>query len=127
MSRSRLCAMASVVGLVVLMIFGNLWTVLGNYRMHVLLRHGGTWWIDVPPGSTQFLPSMCLAISTAPIATPGPIAWTRVADGFEIADLPALVDGQAVDHVLLARIDPVHFRFEVRTAPAGDNTRTHGA
>jgi uncharacterized protein YigE (DUF2233 family) len=63
---------------------------------------------------------MRLAPGTVPPVTPGEFAWRRIAEGFEIADLPVIANGQAVDHVLLARIDPARFRFEIRNASDGD-------
>jgi hypothetical protein len=50
----------------------------------------------------------------------GPFEWHRAAEGFDVAELPVLVSGEEVDHVLLARVDPARFRFLVRSAPAGN-------
>ena len=63
---------------------------------------------------------MRLALNAAPVAAPGAFSWHTVSDGFDVADLPAMADGQAVDHVLLARSDPARFRLEVRNASDGD-------
>ncbi len=119
--RGRLLAGALACGLVLAVgALGGVWAYAGVYGLHVLFRHGGTWWVPVGTDSAWLSPSMRLALATAPVATPGEVRWRPVAAGFDAADLPALVDGRDVDHVLLARIDPARFRFEVRVAPAGD-------
>ena len=99
---------------------GGVWAYAGVYGLHVLFRHGGTWWVPVGTDSARLSPSMRLALAAAPVATPGALRWRTVDAGFDTADLPAVVDGHDVDHVLLARIDPARFRFEVRTAWKGD-------
>jgi len=91
-----------------------------SYALHVVLRHGGTWWRDVPPDSPHLSPAMRLALAEAPDAEPGDVAWLRLASGFETSDLPVAVGDQIVDHILLARIDPAQYRFVLRNAPAGD-------
>src|SRR3954462_13452768 len=99
---------------------GALWFYAGGYGFSVLLRHGGFFWTSVKPDSPQLSPSMRLALGAAPpIASPGAFQWQTIAEGFETADLPVLADGQTVDHLMLARIDPKRFHFVVRTAPGG--------
>ena len=90
------------------------------YGLHVALRHGGTWWVGVGTDSKWMSPSMRLALRQAPPATPGTLNWRTIADRFEVADLAAMVDGREVDRLLLARIDPAKYRFDVRTAYRGD-------
>jgi hypothetical protein len=107
------------VSLVLVLMIGGMWAYAGSYAFGVLLRHGGFFWTSVKPDSPQLSPSMRLALGAAPVASPGAFQWQTIADGFETADLPALADGSAVDHILLARIDPKRFRFVVRIAPAG--------
>jgi exopolysaccharide biosynthesis protein len=63
---------------------------------------------------------MRLALARSPAGAPGSFEWRTIGQGFEAAELPVLVDGQEVDRILLARIDPARFRFVVRNAPAGD-------
>jgi hypothetical protein len=63
---------------------------------------------------------MRLALASAPTAVPGPVAWQKIDNGFEVADLAALVNGKDVDHFYLARIDPMRFRFALRNQPSGD-------
>ncbi len=118
--RRLLVGLLGAGGLAVLAALSGLWAYAGSYGLHVLLRHGGTYWVSVPTDSARLSPSMRLALGAAPTATPGELRWRTVREGFEVADLPATVDGRAVDHMLLARIDPARFRFEVRNAPDGD-------
>jgi hypothetical protein len=63
---------------------------------------------------------MRLALASQPVAVAGAIKWHGIAQGFEVADLAVIVDGSAVDHIQLARIDPKEFRFVVRNSYAGD-------
>lgn len=96
------------------------WADHGSYGLHVVIRHGGTYWLPVGTDSSRLSPSMRLALVSAPAATPGDFSWKTIRNGFEVGDLPVEVDGQAVDHIMLARIDPARFRFAAKTAPAGD-------
>jgi exopolysaccharide biosynthesis protein len=63
---------------------------------------------------------MRIALRSAPDAVSGAFQWRTIASGFEVADLPVIADGQVVDRILLARIDPNHYRFIVRNASDGD-------
>jgi hypothetical protein len=114
---------AGVVGagcLVALLGLGSIWGYAGVYGLNVLFRHGGSWWANVATDSGWMSSSMRVALAAAPVAAPGSVTWQVIGDGFEVADLPAMVGGHDVDHVLLARIDPAKFRFEVRTADKGN-------
>jgi hypothetical protein len=112
--------LAIVCCLTVVLATGGVWAYAGVYGIHVLYRHGGTFWLPVGVDSPFLSPAMRLALAEAPAAVPGAFNWRSIAAGFEVADLPAVADGRAVDHVLLARIDPTCFRFVVRSASAGD-------
>jgi hypothetical protein len=79
--------------LAALLAVGTVWARAGSYGLHVLFRHGGTYWLDVTPDSARLSPAMRLALGAAPVAAPGEMAWRAVAAGFEVADLPAMVDG----------------------------------
>ncbi len=98
----------------------GLWIYAGSYGVHALFRHGGTYWVNVDANSARLSPSMRLARGKTPHVAPGRFAWRRIAGGFEISDLPVMADGQAVDDVLLARINPELFRFELLNASDGD-------
>lgn len=101
-------------------ILGGVWAGSGVYGLHVVLRHGGSWWVPVETDSPRLSSSMRLALGAAPVARPGDLQWHTLSVGFEVADLSAMVGEQDVDHVLLARIDPSHFRFVVRNASNGN-------
>ena len=47
-------------------------------------------------------------------------AWQQLRPGFEVAELRAIADDREVDRILVARIDPARFRFEVHNSPARD-------
>ena len=55
-----------------------------------------------------------------PVALTGLMVWRQPEPGFEVADMPVLVDGREVDRIMLSRIDPARFRFVTRNAPSGD-------
>ena len=119
-ARRLLVGLLSTGCLAVLVALGGIWAYAGTYGLHVLFRHGGTYWVSVSTDSPRLSPSMRLALGEAPAATPGELRWRALREGFEVADLPAMVDERAVDHVLLARVDPSRFRFEVQNASQGD-------
>ena len=54
-----------------------------------------------------------------PTAAVGEARWRPAADGFDVAELPALVDGTEVDRILLSRIDPARYRFRARADRPG--------
>jgi hypothetical protein len=92
----------------------------GLYGINVVLRRGGSVWSSVARDDPRLTPAVQLALKGA-VGAPGPLAWTLQRPGFEVGELPILVDGRAVDRLLLARIDPALWRFSVHTAPAGDH------
>ena len=53
--------------------------------------------MGVGTDSRWMSPSMRLALGPAPPATPGTLDWRTIAEGFEVADLAALVSGREVD------------------------------
>jgi hypothetical protein len=99
---------------------GALWVYAGAYGFHVLLRQGGSYWVPVTPDSPRLSAAMRLALRDDPPATPGALAWRSVAPDFEVTELPAMAEGQEVDRIMLARIDPARFRFVVRVSSAGE-------
>jgi hypothetical protein len=111
----------SFLGLIVASgIFGGVWAFAGTHRLGVLIRNGGTYWVEVSPSSKRLSASMRLALAKDPVAKAGSMVWRLLEPGFEVADLPALVDGREVDRIYLARIDPAYFRFVVQNALSGD-------
>jgi hypothetical protein len=45
--------------------------------------------------------------------------WTPLRPGFEVSEVPVVANGVEVDRVLVARIDPRLYRFDVRNDPHG--------
>lgn len=99
---------------------GAIWVYGGSYGFHALLQHRGTFWVDVKTDDPRLSPSMRLALQDPPPASAGGFDWREVSPGFEVGELPVIVGGSEVDRVMLARVDPARFRFEVRNASAGD-------
>ena len=91
----------------------------GLYGVNVVLRRGGSVWPVVARDDPRLTPAVRLALAGA-VGAPGAVTWSEPAPGFEVAELPVLVDGVAVDRLLLARLDPARWRFSVHAAPAGN-------
>lgn len=84
-----------------------------DHRLSSKGRRGLALWIVAgvlvtSPGSTQ---------AQSAGTSPGPLTWSAPAPGFEVAELPILAGGAEVDKLLVARIDPARFKFEVHAAP----------
>lgn len=99
--------------------FAWLYTVYGDYGLHVVLQRGVSVWSAVSRDDPRLTRAARLALHGAH-ATPGSFVWTTRAEGFETAEIPLLVDGEVVDKLYIARIDPAHWRFRVFNHPAGD-------
>jgi hypothetical protein len=99
---------------------GGLWLYAGWYGFNVLLRHGGTYWISLKADDPRLSPSMRLALRGPPPASAGGLDWREIGPGFQVGELPVIAGGAEVDRIVLARIDPARFRFEIRNASAGD-------
>ena len=120
MARKLAVAFCLCAGLVIALA-GAIYAVAGPYGLNTVLRLGGTSWVTVTPNDPRLSPSMRAALSrSSPTSVAGQHRWREVAPGFEVTEMPVLAGGQEVDRLLLSRIDPAQFRFEVRTAPAGN-------
>jgi hypothetical protein len=109
----------AVAGLAGLYVYG------GAHTVNSLLRGGGLLWIRVAADDVRLSPAMRLALRDRNVmATPATFAWRPIASGFEVAELPVLVDGREVDRIMLARVAPDRYRFIVRTTSTG--TRSLG-
>jgi hypothetical protein len=98
-----------------------LYLYAGLYGFNVVLKRGGTIWVDITPTDPRLTPSMRQALQVPPPpAQAGVLTWTLLRPGFEIAELPVTSGGAEVDRILLARIDPQAFRFEIFSRPSGD-------
>ena len=101
----------------------------GSYGIHAILR-GGFIWHSISDDDPRISDSMRMALrDPAPAVVPGKLEWHSVGDGFEVAELPVLAEGASVrsdstmslvDKILLARIDPSLYRFQVQNVPAGN-------
>lgn len=100
----------------------GLYAYAGIYGLNVFLRRGGSIWLTVTPDDPRISPSMRLALRSSPTAgEPGNFFWSEIASGFDVAELPVLVEGKEVDRILLSRIDPKRFRIELHNTPSGAN------
>ncbi len=116
----KFLAALAVVLLVVAAGAGYVWQRNGAYGFDVVVRRGGTLWIDVKADDPRLSPSMRLALQPViPAVTAGPVSWREVESGFEVAEMPVLADGREVDRLLLNRVDPKRFKLVARNYPAG--------
>ncbi|WP_203070667.1 phosphodiester glycosidase family protein [Falsiroseomonas ponticola] len=119
--RRRLAWLAGLALLAILAGLAWAYAQAGLYGVTIVLRRGGSYWVDVTRDDARLSPSMRLALrDPMPEVRAGPIAWRSLAEGFEVAEMPVLAGEAEVDRLLLARIDPRHFRLIARAAPAGN-------
>lgn len=114
---------AALYGLPILLLasLAGFYLYAGTYGINVVLRRGATIWLSISPDDSRISNSMRIALhSPAPPATAGRLEWRPVADGFEVAELPVFAGGSRVDQLLLARLDPALYRFQVYNAPDGN-------
>jgi Phosphodiester glycosidase len=99
----------------------GLYAAAGTYGFNVVFRRGVWLRVTVAPDDARLSAPMRLALRdpSGPVAA-GPLSWRTIAQGFEAGELAVIAEGREVERISLARIDPVHFRFVVRNAPAGD-------
>ncbi|MGO9543984.1 MAG: phosphodiester glycosidase family protein [Rhodomicrobium sp.] len=86
----------------------------------VAVGFGSLLWIPIS-ADTFWLPRpISLALrDPSPQAVPGSVTWTEASGGFETGRLGALLNGEKVDEIVLARIDPAKYRFEILNDPSG--------
>ena len=92
----------------------------GVYGINVVLLRGGSVWPSMGRDDPRLTRAARLALKGA-VGVPGPLTWSEPRAGFEVGELPVLVNGEEVDRLHLARIDPARWRFSVHSAPAGDH------
>jgi Phosphodiester glycosidase len=86
----------------------------------IVARRGASAWVAITPTDPRISQSMRIALGNpVPVAIAGPFQWARRADGLETTEMPVLADGHEVDRILLVRVDPDRYRFEILNAPAG--------
>lgn len=84
-----------------------------------IVKYGSVVWIPVSEKSWLLSKPVRMALHR-PVADarPGDFSWRSVVPGFEAGELPVIADGIEVDRILVARIDPAKFRFEVLNDPS---------
>jgi hypothetical protein len=103
------------------LLVAGVYASFGTYGLFNVLRRETMIWVAAEPGDASLSASMRLALQPQPPeAASGAFAWAEVDRGFDVAELPVMAGDAEVDRILLARIDPAHFRFEVRNRPSGD-------
>jgi hypothetical protein len=120
--RKRPAAAALVVAAFALgLAVAGIYAYAGVYGLNAILRRGGSVWVSVTADDPRLSASMRLALAErVPHADAGPLEWHRLDEGFDVAELPVMAAGSEADRLLLTRVDPARFRFEVRNAPAGN-------
>jgi hypothetical protein len=106
---------------VMLGIAGGIYWHGGLYGFNKVWRRGISVWTASGPDDPRISPSMRLAVTGAiPEVTSGDFSWREIRPGFQVGELPVLAGGREADRILLARIDPVRFRFAVKNRASGD-------
>jgi Phosphodiester glycosidase len=90
------------------------------YVVRAFLHGRGGYWIDVRRDDPSLSPSVRRALRDAPSASPGKLEWRMIREGFEAGELAVVVDRSEVDRMILVRVAPAKFRFEVRNEPSGN-------
>ena len=117
----KLLRNAAIAGALVLMLaISGVWLFGGSYAIRAVLRHGGFFWIKMQADDPRLSASIRTALREPPPVTAGPLEWRQVRTGFEVAELPVIAGDGEVDRILLARVDPALFRFEVHHSPSGE-------
>jgi hypothetical protein len=121
MSRPRKFGLWAAAALIGCAAAGGCYFYAGWYGFNVIARRGASVWVAITPKDPRISESMRVALrDPVPQAQCGAFQWDRHAEGLETTELPVLADGNEVDRLMLVRIDPARYRFEVRNAPAGD-------
>ena len=112
----------TALGLCLVLTIGGAWLYGRFYSVNALLRHGGSHWTTVKADDPALSPSMRLALAKSPAAKPGRVNWRWIDLGFEVGELPVMVDGKEVDRILLTRIDPARYRFALFNDATGSRS-----
>jgi Phosphodiester glycosidase len=92
----------------------------GAYGLKVIFRREAMIWVASKPDDARISASMRLALKAQPPeATAGTFAWQQLDHGFDVAELPVMAGAAEVDRILLARVDPAHFKFQAWNRPGG--------
>lgn len=100
--------------------FMSVWLFERVTGTSVFVRFGALIWIPVHEDAAWLPKSVRLAMKDPPpTVRAGELVWREAAPGFEVAELSVLAGDQEAERLLLARVDPARFRFEVRNHPSG--------
>jgi hypothetical protein len=120
MKRRALLSIAAILAISALFIMGVL-GYSGTYGLNVLWRRGVSVWVSTKPDDTSLSRSMQIALQdNLPNVRAGAVTWHLLDRGLEVGELSVMAGKNEVDRILLARLDPAHFKFVVRNHPAGD-------
>ncbi len=115
--KSNKLILYSIVLVVVLIIVAPaiwLWNHSGAYGYNLILRRGGTIFIPMKTDDKRLSEAMREALKpNTPNAVPGKYEWVNLAEGYQRAKMPVLVNGKEIDTIFLNRIDPKLYGFEV--------------
>lgn len=93
------------------------------YGFNVILKRGGSYWLDITADDDRLSSAMKLALKSPDIpVTSGSLTWHRRAPGFETAELDVIAQGKVIDRILLNRINPAYYEFVALNASAGNRT-----
>jgi hypothetical protein len=120
-SRSSVLVLLATILLLIVAAASVIYFYTGWYGFNVILNRGSSVWNSITADNSRLSQPMRLALTpTPPEGIAGSFQWTVQERDFETAELPVFVDGREVDRILLARINPRSFRFDVFNVPAGD-------
>jgi hypothetical protein len=122
MPRRRTLVLAVSAALAGCALLAGFYFYAGWYGFNVVARRGASVWVAIAPTDPRLSESMRVALrEVVPPVQPGRFDWERRAEGLETTELPAMIDQQEVDRLLLVRLDPTKYSFEVKNLPAGDH------
>ncbi len=120
----RLGIVAALAACIVVAGAALIWHGHGAYGFGVIAHTGGNYWIDVAKDDPDLDPSVKAAIRPdADQAVAGAFAWKTVAVGYDVTEIPVMLDGAEVDRLILSHIDPTRYRFTARNAPEGKDIK----
>ena len=112
--RKRLLIAIAILAVCTAVPIGAFLARYGISGINVILRGEAHVWRSAKADDGRISPAMRLALQAEPpAATAGAFTWQELVRGFEVGELPVLAEEAEVDRIVLARIDPAHFAFQV--------------
>ncbi|PZP39035.1 MAG: hypothetical protein DI585_05480 [Pseudomonas fluorescens] len=97
-----------------------IYTLTSEFQRHNLRKRFGSFKATLITKNTELPHWLNLALQPNPPAPQaGAFQWQPHHTGFETTELPLLVNGEEVERLYLARINPSHFQFQVLTNTSG--------